>query len=69
MPPHRGIFQEPGTLPVGLHNFVEFVKEKEYSLCKRLFASLLSPAGGYETWRRGLDLAKKGLLLWIRKEF
>jgi hypothetical protein len=69
MSPHRGVYQEPGTLTVGLHNFVEIVREKEYSFSKCLLAPLLPMVGGYEKGSRGFSLAKKGYLLWIRKEF
>jgi hypothetical protein len=54
---------------VGLHNFVEIVREKEYSSSKSLPVPLLSLAGGDERGSRGLSLVQKGYLLWIKKEF
>jgi hypothetical protein len=53
---HRGVYQELQTLPVGLHNFVEIVTEKEYSFSKYLLARLLSTAGRGERGSRGFRL-------------
>jgi hypothetical protein len=55
--------------PWGSTNFVEIVREKEYSFSKYLPVPLLSLAGGDERGSRGLSLVQKGYLLWIKKEF
>jgi len=59
----RSVYQEYGTLPVELHNFVEIVRGKEYSFSKCVFVPLLPLAGRTERGLRGSSLAPKGSFL------
>jgi hypothetical protein len=56
-------------LPTGFHNFVEIVREKEYSFSKCLLVLLPPIEGRYERGGRGSNLAQKGYLLWIKKKY